>query len=613
MKTATESSAYRTHECGHIGLSDVHGALYRLARIDDEVRVTGWVNSVRDHGDLIFVDLRDRTGIVQLVIDPSDAPEAHGIAETLRNEFCVMARGKVVARSTDLINPNLATGAIEIRVEELEILSHCEVLPFQLDDDNVNEEARLKWRFLDLRRERMFGNLKLRSHVTRTMRRYLDERGFLDVETPILTKSTPEGARDFLVPSRRGPGQFFALPQSPQLFKQLLMVAGVERYYQIARCFRDEDLRADRQLEFTQLDVEMSFVRQDDILDMMEGLMKEVWREVAGVEFDEPFIRLPFHEAMLRFGSDKPDLRFDLEIADLTEAWAGTEFGVARGAIDSGGAVRVLAAPGGSKFSRKDMDDHTEFAKQFGAKGLAWFIVEEDGSLRSPVTKFLSDSEQADLKGMSGAAPGDAIFLMADSDHVVSRVLGALRTRLIEVLDLEQTAEWAFAWIVDAPLFERDEERGRLTFAHHPFCMPSPETLHLLDSDPEKVVAQAYDLTLNGWELASGSIRVHQYEIQQKIFEVLGIGKEEADEKFSFFLRALKMGAPPHGGIAPGLDRIVMLLAREENIREVIAFPRQQSTFDPLTESPSGVDAAQLEELHLRTVAPPPAAPKPQA
>ncbi|MCW2928415.1 MAG: aspartyl-tRNA synthetase [Thermoleophilia bacterium] len=605
MTQSHDATAFRTHECGHIGLSDVPNALYRLARVDDEVRVSGWVNSIRDHGELIFVDLRDRTGIVQLVIDPSDAKDAHAVAETMRNEFCVMATGKVVKRSTDLINPNLATGAVEIRVDHLEVLSTCEVLPFQLDDDNVNEEARLRWRFLDLRRQKMFGNLQLRSHVTQVMRRYLDARGFLDVETPILTKSTPEGARDFLVPARKNPGHFYALPQSPQLFKQMLMVAGVERYYQIARCFRDEDLRADRQLEFTQLDVEMSYVSQDDVLDLMEGLMKEVWREVAGVDMHEPFIRLPFHESMLRFGSDKPDLRYDLEIADLSVAWANTDFGVARGAIDAGGAVRVLAAPGGGRFSRKDMDEHTEFAKQFGAKGLAWFIVEEDGSLRSPVTKFLSEDEQHQLKGLSGAAPGDAIFLMADTDHVVSRVLGALRTRLIEVLELEPLREWQFAWIVDAPLFEWDEERNRFTFAHHPFCQPTTDTVGFLKDEPGKVIAEAYDLTLNGWELASGSIRVHQYELQQRIFEVLGISAEEAEEKFSFFLRALKMGAPPHGGIAPGVDRIVALLARETNIREVIAFPRQQSTFDPLTESPSFVDAAQLDELHLRTVMPP--------
>jgi aspartyl-tRNA synthetase len=607
MTTADDVTAFRTHECGHIGLSDVPNALYRLGGVDDHVTVSGWVNSIRDHGELIFIDLRDRTGIVQLVLDPSDAKDAHAIAETLRNEFCIRASGRVVARSTDLINPNLPTGAVEVRVEELEVLSRCEVLPFQLDEEGVNEELRLKWRFMDLRRPKMYENLRLRSHVTSVMRRYFDERGFLDVETPILTKSTPEGARDFLVPSRKYPGHCFALPQSPQLFKQLLMVAGVERYYQIARCFRDEDLRADRQLEFTQLDVEMSFVAQEDVLAMMEGCIKAVWGEVAGVKFDAPFLRLTHADAIRRFGSDKPDLRHDLEIGDLGEWWAATEFGVARGALDSGGVVRVLAAPGGGRFSRKDMDEHTEFAKQFGAKGLAWFIVEEDETLRSPVTKFLTEDEQQALKGVSGARAGDAIFLMADTAHVASRVLGALRTRLIEQLELQPAHEWVFAWIVDAPLFERDEDTGRLTFAHHPFCQPSADTLQFLDTEPEKVVAEAYDLTLNGWELASGSIRVHQYDVQQRIFAQLGISEEEAEEKFSFFLRALKMGAPPHGGIAPGVDRIVAMLAREDNIREVIAFPRQQSTWDPLTDSPGSIDQAQLDELHMRAVLPAPA------
>ncbi|MCW2949135.1 MAG: aspS [Thermoleophilia bacterium] len=609
MTKTAETSPFRTHECGHIGVANAHRNFFGLGKVDDDVKVAGWVNSVRDHGELIFIDLRDRTGIVQLVIDPSDAPEAHKIAETLRNEFCISATGRVVARAVDLVNPNLATGAVEIRVEELELLSRSDVLPFQLDDENVDEAVRLKWRFLDLRRQRMFGNLQLRSHVTQVMRRYLDARGFLDVETPILGKSTPEGARDFLVPSRARPGQFFALPQSPQLFKQMLMVAGVERYYQIARCFRDEDLRADRQLEFTQLDVEMSFVTQEDVLDLMEGLMKQIWFEVADVELDEPFIRLPFHESVLRFGSDKPDLRFDLEIGDLGEAWINTEFGVARGALDSGGAVRVLAGPGGARFSRKDMDELTDFAKQFGAKGLAWFIVEDDGSLRSPVVKFLTADEQAALLRVAQAGPGDAIFLMADTDAVVSRVLGALRTRLIEQLELVPTRPWQFVWIVDAPLFEWDEDRERFTFAHHPFCQPSTDTLQHLESDPAKVIAEAYDLTLNGWELASGSIRVHQYELQQRIFQVLGIEPAEAEEKFSFFLRALKMGAPPHGGIAPGVDRIVALLAHEANIREVIAFPRQQTTFDPLTESPAPVDSQQLKELHIKTDVP--AAPAP--
>jgi aspartyl-tRNA synthetase len=604
MTVAEDITVYRTHECGHIGLSDVPRALFGLGRVGDEVRVAGWVDTVRDHGELIFIDLRDRTGIVQLVIDPSHAADAHDLAEKLRNEYCIAATGHVIERSAEAVNPNMATGAVEIRVDELKVLSTCEVLPFQLDEENVDETLRIKWRFLDLRRERMQRNIMLRHRVMQSMRRYFDENGFLEIETPILTRSTPEGARDFLVPSRLRSGQFFALPQSPQLFKQMLMVAGFERYYQIARCFRDEDLRADRQLEFTQLDVEMSYVTQDDVLSMMEGCFQRIWRDVTDDTLPAQFERLSHHDAMLRFGSDKPDMRFDLEIADMSEAWASTEFGVARGALDSGGAVRVLAGPGAGRFSRKDMDDLTEFAKEWGAKGLAWFIVEEDGSLRSPVVKFLSDAEQSALIDQSGAKPGDAIFLMADTETTVCRVLGALRTHLIEKLELKPEREWHFAWIVDAPLFEWDEDNKRYTFAHHPFCQPTEATIDLLESDPGKVIAQAYDLTLNGWELASGSIRVHDPAVQQQIFKVLGMSSEEADEKFSFFLRALRMGAPPHGGIAPGVDRIVAMLAGEQNIREVIAFPRQQSTYDPLTDSPAEVAPEQLKELHLNVVAP---------
>ncbi len=588
--------ALRTHGAGTLTLDDV----------DATVTVAGWVGTRRDHGGVAFLDLRDRSGIVQVVADPEHS-EALEAAHRVRTEWVVRITGTVRARPDGMRNAKLATGDIEVVATSLEVLAESETPPFPLEDTvNVDEVLRLQHRYVDLRRDTMAAILQTRSKTTSVIRRVMERNGFLDVETPILTRATPEGARDFLVPSRLSPGETYALPQSPQLFKQLLQVAGVERYYQIARCFRDEDLRADRQPEFTQLDVEMSFVSQDDVLELMEGLMKQVWNEVAGVDFDEPFLRLPYADAMRRFGSDKPDLRFDLEIGDLGEWWANTEFGVARGALDSGGCVRVLAAPGGGRFSRKDMDELTEFAKQFGAKGLAWFIVEEDETLRSPVTKFLTDDEQQALKGVSGARAGDAIFLMADTEHVVSRVLGALRTRLIEQLELEPAREWVFAWIVDAPLFERDEDTNKLTFAHHPFCQPTEDTLQYLDTEPEKVVAEAYDLTLNGWELASGSIRVHQYEVQQRIFAQLGISEEEAEEKFSFFLRALKMGAPPHGGIAPGLDRIVALLARETNIREVIAFPRQQSTWDPLTDSPGKVDQDQLDELHVRAVLPKP-------
>ncbi len=608
LESGEHATVYRTHECGHIGRRELPAfSLYGIGKVGEHVRVSGWVNSVRDHGELVFIDLRDRTGIVQLVVDPSHAANAHAIAESLKNEYCVMATGHVVERAHEAINPNLPTGYVEIKVDELEVLSSCGVLPFQLDEENVDEQLRMKWRFLDLRRQKMYDNLELRSRVTQTMRRYLEDRGFLEIETPILTKSTPEGARDFLVPSRNRPGQFFALPQSPQLFKQLLMVSGMERYYQVARCFRDEDLRADRQLEFTQLDIEMSFISQEDILELMEGLFVEMWSKLLDHQFDGPFPRLAFADAMLRFGSDKPDLRYDLEIVDLGEAWAGTEFGVARGALDSGGAVRVLRAPGGARFSRKDMDELTEFAKQWGAKGLAWFIVEEDASLRSPVVKFLSDAEQQALLTSTGAQPGDAIFLMADRHSVVCRVLGALRTHLIELLELAPNSEWAFCWIVDPPCFDEDEETGGWTPNHHPFTAPTSDTVHhLAAGDLGQVVSQGYDIVLNGWELGSGSIRIHDQDVQEKVFEVLGLSQEQAEEKFSFLLRALRMGAPPHGGVAVGLERIVALLAGATSIREVVAFPRMQNTFDPMTESPSLVDDEQLRELHVRTVVPPP-------
>lgn len=595
MTVTAPTAQYRTHECGHVGLSHV----------DDTVTISGWVNSRRDHGGLVFIDARDRTGLVQLVVDPSCAETAHVTSQRLRNEYCIRAVGRVVKRSADLVNPRLATGAIEIKVDELEILSECEVLPFQLDDENVDETLRLEWRFLDLRRQNMHDNLVLRYHVTRAIRRYLDERGFIDLETPILTKATPEGARDFLVPSSTRPGNFYALPQSPQLFKQLLMVAGFERYYQIARCFRDESQRADRQLEFTQLDIEMSFVQQEEIFELMEGVFGHIWSTVAGEELETPFPRIPYKESLLRFGSDKPDLRFELEIADLGSAWANTEFGVARGTLDAGGAVRVLAAPGAGSFSRKDMDDLTEYAKQWGAKGLAWFIVEEDGSLRSPVAKFLTDAEKAALIDLSKAEAGDAIFLMADTDAVVSRVLGALRTHLIERLELEPTREWAFAWIVDPPLFDWDDDANRWTPNHHPFTAPTADTVQHLDSDPGEVVGQGYDVVLNGFELCSGSIRIHQRDVQEAVFRTLGISEQEAQDKFSFLLRALRMGAPPHGGIAPGIDRIVMLLAGEQNIREVIAFPKQQYGIDPLTDAPAPVSEEQLKELSIAVVLPP--------
>ncbi len=573
--------------------------------VDGEVRVAGWVDSVRDHGGLVFIDLRDHGGIIQLVLDPADAPAEHELAHTLRNEACICAAGRLVMRDPEVVNPNLATGTVEVRTTELEVLSRAGVLPFQLSDENVDETVRLRHRYLDLRRERMQRNLRLRATAVRAMREYLDEHGYVELETPVLTRSTPEGARDFLVPARMRPGNFYALPQSPQLFKQLLMVSGFERYYQVARCFRDEAQRADRQLEFTQLDIEQAFATREEVYSMVEGLFAHVWERTIGATLATPFPRISYHDAMLRYGSDKPDLRFELEIADLTDAWAETGFGVARGAIDAGGVVRVLAGPGAGRFSRREMDELTDYAREWGARGLAWFVVEEDGSLRSPVAKFLSDEEQRVLLERSGAAPGDAIFLMADTEATTCRVLGALRTHLIEILQLEPSSDWAFAWIVDPPVFDWDEDEQRWSPNHHPFTAPTDESLDLLERDPGAARAKAYDVVLNGFELCSGSIRIHDQDVQRRVFEVLGIDRAEAEARFSFLLRALEMGAPPHGGIAPGIDRMVMLLAGEQNIREVIAFPKQQYGIDPLTDAPAPVDTGQLRELSLALDLPP--------
>jgi aspartyl-tRNA synthetase len=583
-------SWYRTHGCGELGAG--------LA--GERVVVSGFIGRHRDHGGLIFLDVRDASGVVQVVVDPSDAPDARAAAHAARVESVIRVEGAVARRSPETVNPRLATGEIELRCETLEVLSPADALPFQLDDEGVDEALRIRHRALDLRRDEMTQRLRTRAHVTRIMRRHLEDRGFHDLETPVLTKSTPEGARDFLVPARLHPGSFYALPQSPQLFKQLYMMSGFERYYQIARCFRDEAQRADRQLEFTQLDIEMAFVERDEVLDLVEGLYSEIWHEVKGVELARPFPKITWHESMLRFGSDKPDLRYGVEIADVTDLVRGSEFGVFKGAAESGGVVRALACPGGATFSRKELDELTGFAKEWGGKGLAYLLLDASGEVRSPIAKFLSPAEIDGLRAATGAADGDAIFLAADTEAVVVRVLGALRPHLADKRDLYDRDAYAFAFVVDFPLFMWDDEAQRFAAEHHMFTAPKREHEHLLDTDPGAVVSEAYDFVCNGLEIASGSLRIHRADLQQKIFDVVGFSKEDAEERFGFLLRALRYGAPPHGGIAPGLDRAVMLLERTENIRDVIAFPKISGGYDPLTDAPTPVDPTQLVDLGLQ-------------
>jgi aspartyl-tRNA synthetase len=583
-------SWYRTHGCGELGAG--------LA--GERVVVSGFIARHRDHGGLIFLDVRDASGVVQVVIDPSDAADARDVAHAARVESVVRVEATVERRTPETVNPRLATGEIELRCQTLEVLSPADALPFQLDDEGVDEALRIRHRALDLRREDMTQRLRTRAHVTRIMRRHLEDRGFHDLETPVLTKSTPEGARDFLVPARLHPGSFYALPQSPQLFKQLYMMSGFERYFQIARCFRDEAQRADRQLEFTQLDIEMAYVERDEILDLVEDLYCEIWREVKGIELPRPFPKLTWHDAMLRFGTDKPDLRYGLEIADVTELVRASEFGVFRGAAESGGVVRALACPGGATLSRKDLDELTAFAREWGGKGLAYLLLDESGDVRSPIAKFLSPAEIDGLRAATGAKNGDAIFLAADTETVVARVLGALRPHLADKRDLYDRDAYAFAFVVDFPLFQYDDEAQRFVAEHHMFTAPKREHEHLLDADPGAVISEAYDFVCNGLEIASGSLRIHRADLQQKIFDIVGFSKEDAEERFGFLLRALRYGAPPHGGIAPGLDRAVMLLERTDNIRDVIAFPKIAGGYDPLTDAPTPVDETQLRELGLQ-------------
>jgi len=590
----------RSHYCGQVD-SKLTG---------QEVTVAGWVNRRRDHGGVIFVDLRDREGLVQVVFDPDDKA-LFGEAERLRSEYVISVRGLVRQRPAGTANANLTSGQVEILARELVLLNKSEPLPFQLDDE-VSEEVRLRYRYLDLRRDVMNGRLRLRHRVTSAMRQYMDAHGFIDIETPMLTKATPEGARDYLVPSRTHPGKFFALPQSPQIFKQLLMIAGFDRYYQIVRCFRDEDLRADRQPEFTQLDVETSFLGQDEIMGLMEGLIREVFQKVQGVALPDPFPRMTYAEAMRRYGSDKPDLRVPLELVDVADLVAGSDFKVfAAPAASPTGRVAALRAPGGASLSRKDIDDYTAYVARYGAKGLAYVKVNDrakgrDG-LQSPIIKFLSDAAISGILERTGAQDNDLIFFGADTAKVVSDALGALRLKVGEDLKLVQTG-WRPLLVVDFPMFEWDADEKRWNAMHHPFTAPKVDDPAALVADQGAAVAKAYDMVLNGSEVGGGSVRIHRQEMQSTVFGLLGIGPEEAQHKFGFLLDALKLGAPPHGGLAFGLDRLVMLMAGADSIRDVIAFPKTQTAACPLTEAPTDVSERQLRELHIRLRQPAPPA-----
>ncbi|MCM3663884.1 aspartate--tRNA ligase [Mesobacillus subterraneus] len=580
----------RTYFCGEV----------TEKAIGEKVTLKGWVQKRRDLGGLIFIDLRDRTGIVQIVFNPDVSPEALSLAEKVRTEYVLDVKGTVIARGEGTVNENLKTGKVEVQAEELTIINEAKTTPFVIaDKTDVSEDVRLKYRYLDLRRPVMFETFKMRHQVTKAIRDFLDGEGFLDVETPILTKSTPEGARDYLVPSRVHPGEFYALPQSPQLFKQLMMVGGFERYYQIARCFRDEDLRADRQPEFTQIDIETSFMSQEDILALTEKMMQKVMKDVKGMDVTVPFPRMSYDDAMNRYGSDKPDTRFAMELVDLSETVKYSGFKVFASAVANGGQVKAINVKGAAaNYSRKDIDALTEFVSVYGAKGLAWLKAEEDG-LKGPISKFFAEEEQQALKAKLDVQTGDLLLFVADKKSVVADALGALRIKLGKELGLIDQSKFNFLWITDWPLLEFDEEADRYFAAHHPFTMPVREDLPLLESDPAHVKAQAYDLVLNGYELGGGSLRIFERDVQEKMFSVLGFTKEQAYEQFGFLLDAFEYGTPPHGGIALGLDRMVMLLAGRSNLRDTIAFPKTASASDLLTDAPGEVSEAQLDELHL--------------
>ena len=584
----------RTHYCGEVNASHV----------DQVVTLCGWNHRRRDHGGVIFIDLRDREGLAQIVCDP-DRPEMFKSAEDVRNEYVLKVTGKVRRRPAGTENANLASGEIEILCHELEVLNAAVTPPFQLDEDNLSENVRLTHRVIDLRRPQMQKNLMLRYKVAMAFRRFLDDKGFIDIETPMLTKSTPEGARDYLVPSRVHPGQFFALPQSPQLFKQLLMVAGFDRYYQITKCFRDEDLRADRQPEFTQVDIETSFLTEEQITALMEEMIRSVFKTALAVELPNPFPRMSYAEAMGRFGSDKPDLRVTLELTEVTDAVADVAFKVFSGPATSGGRVAALRVPGGASLTRGEIDGYTEFVKIYGARGLAYIKVNDasklnEEGLQSPIVKNLHEAALKTIIERAGAQSGDLIFFGADKTKVVNDALGALRIKLGHEKGYLNGKAWEPLWVVDFPMFEYDEENRRWSACHHPFTSPKDGHEALMATDPGKCLAKAYDLALNGWEMGGGSVRIHSASVQEKVFQALGIGPEEQQIKFGFLLDALKYGAPPHGGLAFGLDRIVTMMAGAESIRDVIAFPKTQRAQCLLTDAPSDVDEKQLRELHIR-------------